>query len=452
VTPVSSLLGARIRRIDAPEPDLLALTLFSPQLRACLLFRISQQRAGVGLSERRPHGQAATSFVQKLRKELENARIVQLTEPEPFTLALVLVRSETEFTLTCDFAHAQFRLQQGTRTLITADTGDKPKLSAVIWPEDLDTLYAQGERLLSDRSVDHVERRRTELDRALRTAQKRLERRMSALDEDRARAAQAQPLRERANLLLAYERQVKRGQTSIQVIDYTRDPPAPREIALDPTRTLREQIDAWFKQARRYERGAAFAEQRQQATHAEIEQLAQLRAQLPEAQEEEALELIAERARNLGVRGVSRAASTTSIKRPTRTKARKPYREFRAHGQRSVLVGRGAADNDVLTREHARPHDLWLHARGTSGAHVVIALKRDEACPQELLLDASHLAAHFSSAHDETQVEVSYTPKRYVRKPRNAPAGLVQLEREKVIVLRIEPARITRLLASEVLD
>jgi predicted ribosome quality control (RQC) complex YloA/Tae2 family protein len=149
--------------------------------------------------------------------------------------------------------------------------------------------------------------------------------------------------------------------------------------------------------------------------------------------------------------------SATSTPRLTHTrskvpKARKPYREFRAHGQRSVLVGRGASDNDALTREHARPHDLWLHARGTSGAHVVVALKRDEACPQELLLDASHLAAHFSSARDETHVEVSYTPKRYVRKPRNAPAGLVQLEREKVLMLQLEPGRIARLLANEILD
>jgi predicted ribosome quality control (RQC) complex YloA/Tae2 family protein len=128
---------------------------------------------------------------------------------------------------------------------------------------------------------------------------------------------------------------------------------------------------------------------------------------------------------------------------------RKPYREFRGSKDRAILVGKGASDNDVLTREHARPQDLWLHARDVSGAHVVVPLERNEVCPEELLLDAAHLAAHFSSARGETQLEVSYTGKRYVRKPRGAAVGQVQLEREKVLSLRLEPARLARLLTSE---
>jgi predicted ribosome quality control (RQC) complex YloA/Tae2 family protein len=113
------------------------------------------------------------------------------------------------------------------------------------------------------------------------------------------------------------------------------------------------------------------------------------------------------------------------------------------------LVGKSAQDNDVLTREHARPQDLWLHARGEAGAHVVVPMQRNESCPEELLLDAAHLAAHFSDARRETTVEVSYTGKRYVRKPRGSAPGQVTLEREKVIALQLEPARIEHLLSRE---
>jgi predicted ribosome quality control (RQC) complex YloA/Tae2 family protein len=136
-------------------------------------------------------------------------------------------------------------------------------------------------------------------------------------------------------------------------------------------------------------------------------------------------------------------------RKPAAREERRPYRKFAGWKERSILVGKKAEDNDALTREHARPQDLWLHARGHAGAHVVVALERNEACPEELLLDAAHLAAHFSDARGETMVEVSYTSKRYVRKPRGAAAGKVVLEREKVLMLQMEPARIERLLQRE---
>ena len=69
---------------------------------------------------------------------------------------------------------------------------------------------------------------------------------------------------------------------------------------------------------------------------------------------------------------------------------------------------------------HARPHDLWLHARDDAGAHVVVPLERGEACPSELLCDAATLAAHFSQARGQARVDVTYVERRYVRKPRKS--------------------------------
>ena len=79
----------------------------------------------------------------------------------------------------------------------------------------------------------------------------------------------------------------------------------------------------------------------------------------------------------------------------------------------------------------------------------MVPLQRNETCPEELLLDAAHLAAHFSDARGESTVEVSYTGKRYVRKPRGSAPGQVTLECEKVIALQLEPARIEHLLSRE---
>jgi predicted ribosome quality control (RQC) complex YloA/Tae2 family protein len=67
-----------------------------------------------------------------------------------------------------------------------------------------------------------------------------------------------------------------------------------------------------------------------------------------------------------------------------------------------------------------------------------------------VLVDAAHLAAHFSDAKDEGVVEVQYTPRKYVRKPRGSAPGAVVVEREKVIVLRRDEETLRRLLAGEV--
>ena len=38
----------------------------------------------------------------------------------------------------------------------------------------------------------------------------------------------------------------------------------------------------------------------------------------------------------------------------------------------SVLVGKSAEDNDILTTKLAHPNDFWIHVACHSGAHVVV--------------------------------------------------------------------------------
>jgi predicted ribosome quality control (RQC) complex YloA/Tae2 family protein len=126
-----------------------------------------------------------------------------------------------------------------------------------------------------------------------------------------------------------------------------------------------------------------------------------------------------------------------------------PYRTFRSLAGIPILVGRGAAENDALTVRVARGNDLWLHVRGVSGAHVVVRLDRGKVPDQETLLDAAHLAAHFSDARGAAQVEVAWTRAKHVRKPRGAAPGAVSYSQERVVLLRLEAARIERLLGEE---
>jgi predicted ribosome quality control (RQC) complex YloA/Tae2 family protein len=116
----------------------------------------------------------------------------------------------------------------------------------------------------------------------------------------------------------------------------------------------------------------------------------------------------------------------------------RPYRTF-VHDGFEILVGKGEADNDHLTFDVAEPHDLWLHVGGgTPGSHVVVRIPGPDEPPRSVIEVAAQAAAWFSKARGAPKVEVDYCRASEVRKPRGAPAGLVELRRWKS--LRVRPS------------
>jgi predicted ribosome quality control (RQC) complex YloA/Tae2 family protein len=113
------------------------------------------------------------------------------------------------------------------------------------------------------------------------------------------------------------------------------------------------------------------------------------------------------------------------------------------------LVGKNARCNDELTTKIAKGSDLWLHSRDTPGSHVVVQRQRGRELAHETLLDAATLAAHFSKASQEAQVDVMYTEAKYVRKVKGAAPGSVTVAGAKTLRVRLDATRLTRLLATE---
>jgi predicted ribosome quality control (RQC) complex YloA/Tae2 family protein len=223
------------------------------------------------------------------------------------------------------------------------------------------------------------------------------------------------------------------------------------EVQLDPAKPAKAQAEGFFAKARRYQRGEAVMRRRLAECEERARQLIALEAEVAAADPAESASwhALVGRARTLGVRLSEHGATATgSSAKKSKADRRVPFLVFRDARSRRILVGRGGADNDALTTEYARPHDLWLHAKGRSGAHVIVPLDKGQTCPSELLVDAATLAAYFSDARGESVVEVTYVPRRYVRKPKGSAVGAVTYDHEKVLVLRVEPERIERLLAT----
>jgi predicted ribosome quality control (RQC) complex YloA/Tae2 family protein len=96
-----------------------------------------------------------------------------------------------------------------------------------------------------------------------------------------------------------------------------------------------------------------------------------------------------------------------------------------------ILVGRGARENDELTFGTASPRDLWLHASGYAGSHVIIRVPEGvDDVPRPVVERAAQLAAWHSKAQNARgKIEVHVCRVADVRKPRGAPAGQVQIRR-----------------------
>lgn len=259
---------------------------------------------------------------------------------------------------------------------------------------------------------------------------KKLQRTKDKVRAEGARSDQALEFRRAGELLAQNLYQLQRGQKTVTLTEYLQDGSTREvEVTLDPKRTPQQEVEWRFHQYKRMVRGAEMARARLVTLEAET---AALQAQLA------AIDAVPPQPLPLGT---PRAKSGPQEALP-------PYREYKGHGGHRIWVGRGSAHNDDLTFHVARPFHVWLHARGVPGAHVVIPVEKNAALSGELLLDAATLAAHHSDAKGEPRVEVSYVPIKFVRKPKDASPGAVTYTREKTLLLRLEPARLQRLLSS----
>ena len=85
-----------------------------------------------------------------------------------------------------------------------------------------------------------------------------------------------------------------------------------------------------------------------------------------------------------------------------------------------IFYGRNAVENDRVTFELGEPDDLWFHAQGVPGAHVIL---KGPATPECI-----RLAANLALARSKGYNKVDMTKVSNVYKMIGAPAGSVMLK------------------------
>jgi predicted ribosome quality control (RQC) complex YloA/Tae2 family protein len=253
------------------------------------------------------------------------------------------------------------------------------------------------------------------------------------LGRRRSEHGRYEELKSFGELILSHLHTLRPGERWLAAEDFA-DPGHLIEIELDPQASPAENAERYF---RRYRKAKTALQHLEQEEHALRRELAAVQRELESLAGQQELESLRARADAL----IGRRPT------PARDKERPPGLEF-SSGAFRLLVGRSAAENDLLLRRFVRGNDTWVHARDYPGAYVFVRGPAGKSVPLDTLLDAANLALHYSKGKSSGQGDVYYTQVKYLRRAREGKTGMVIPTREKNLHVRIEAPRLERLLGS----
>lgn len=92
-----------------------------------------------------------------------------------------------------------------------------------------------------------------------------------------------------------------------------------------------------------------------------------------------------------------------------------------------IYQGKDANSNDYVTFILGDDDDdIWLHAKGVPGSHVIIKI-RDRFPTDEIIKKAAKIAAE-NCKSKENEIVVLYCKKKFVSKPSNSAPGKVKVD------------------------
>lgn len=462
ITPV--LRGGWIQKIQQPGERMIMLDVRLPGQTYRVLISCQPETSRLHLARLSyPNPPTPPAFCQFLRAHFQGVRIVDIRQvPDDRIVEIHFTGKEGTRTIVCeltgrkanllaldaerrilrDLLHQRDLIGQpytpppkrpaGSRNVqparyAGADSGDFP-ISAAI-----EAHYQDKEATLARDAVRNA--RLSVLKKSL----KRERRRIEAWQVDLAKAVRYRDYARYGELIKANLGTIKKGAGSLTAIDYFDDQLPEVTIPLDAAKSAHGNMDEYFRKHRKY-----LAAERE------------LKPRIMRAEHD--LDTILREIRAIEQGGwapsaaspPARKADTIAGKRPRKgresTERRSgPFRRFTSTDGLLIFVGRNARENEELTFGLARTDDLWLHARGTPGSHVVVRMEKGAEAPPETLRDAATLALLYSDLKKSGKGEVIYTRRKWVKKAKGQAPGAVITTQEKSIVVSLDRTRLDAL-------
>jgi len=206
-------------------------------------------------------------------------------------------------------------------------------------------------------------------------------------------------------------------------------------IPLDPAKTPVENMTRYFRLARKAKGATEIVRKRKREVAESVYYLESLEGQLEAARTREDV---------IAVRQELSSSSPPRVKPSTKKKSGRKDApraivpqvekvEFRGY---AILVGRNNVGNDRIVKELSAPDDLWLHAQGIPGSHVLVKRLAGKEVPHEVIEEAARLAVLHSKAKGSRNVPVFLAEARHVSKFKGAKPGLVRIANHSTVFVR----------------
>ncbi|HEY6411112.1 MAG TPA: NFACT RNA binding domain-containing protein, partial [Ktedonobacteraceae bacterium] len=312
----------------------------------------------------------------------------------------------------------------------------------------LDDYYARSEWR------DAMEGVRNPIRKILQTQRDRCKRKADLLQHELASLDVAAQYRLHAELLLAHQHQVQQGQSSVTLQNFfesenQENAPA-LTFSIDPRFDAVSNANRLFNKYHKLRRASALLPAQIEQNATEWATIEQLLADLMLADNPPEVALVKAEVQSAGyMRGAPKLPEKQTQKKARKGKGGKPIKgkpvppgggvplRLQSRDGFAVLIGKNSRQNEEVTFHQATANDIWLHARGVPGAHVIVKAAGREI-PRTTIEQAASLAAYYSQARGATTAPVDYTLQRHVRHMKGGGPGMVIYEKERTLYVAPE--------------
>ena len=232
------------------------------------------------------------------------------------------------------------------------------------------------------------------------------------------------------DLLAANNHRIKRGEKEVKIENFYDPELETLTIPLDVKKSPWENTQYYYKLFSKLKNRHKLLEFEIPRIKKEMEYLNQLLTTMNYITDDSEIEEIREEMQEAGL--------LKKRKKKKKYPVSKPYHYLTSNGAH-VFVGKNNKQNDQLTLKEAHKEDYFVHVKDLPGSHVI--LKNDNLSPEDIE-EAAFLAAYYSSVSKEKYIDVDYTQKKNVRKPKSAKPGMVYYDHFQTLHVDMEKYQI----------
>lgn len=294
---------------------------------------------------------------------------------------------------------------------------------------DMVDAYFKGVQLRTE-----IQQLKDRIRSELRTEQEKLQNRLDAAKKLLEGAKDHQRYKKFGDTILAHINEISPGQTSLDCADLFSDNGKTLSIELNPNISASQNAQNYYRLFAKSRTRSKTAEVSSKDASEKLDEVIACTQTLEAADNMQDLQGLKEKVLDRGKKFDAPRTSSSSQSQPREQKpAHQRLMSTKSSDGFTIIVGRNKQENDFLISKLTHPQDIWLHAQGLEGAHVLIKLPNKKDPPQTTLKEAAQIAARFARTGLGGRVQVVYTYGKYVRKIAKDKPGLVRYENEKTL-------------------